>query len=471
MGIWDKFFKKDDKPVTPEQEPKQTEQKPEIPVSQGRRTSAEPVNVSPPQESIRRLFGRYTDANKLPQQLDAWTASVEAHKQKDYPEALEKFFVYLNDPLINNVQWQRNGNNFDFHIEQGSKRIEGSVNETRLEAHAYLASFTAPPVPVMRMLLGSNYQLKYSRFAIKDDKIGIFLNADVSNSSPTRLYHALKELATKADRQDDLLTDEFDTLTRINTEHLIPIPENESDTRYRYFQQWINDTLEKCRSYDSDTFSGGISFLLLNLIYKIDYLLLPEGSLLDQLERLNLMYWDKNDGRSFQEKNNHMLSAFRKIADKPAEQIRKSFYRTQATFGIVNPSSQKNIADFIDECLKNTSWYIQNKYFDIELAIYEYCIGYCFYNFGMYNIHYKLMDLQFQILNAGFYEEMGVPNPYIKDGVLNATEIENRIRHILAEEQKEFPNLQIAMVNIRYLSVYEFHYSLLNEIKFLNFNK
>lgn len=471
MSIWDKLFKKEQQENNTTGDTQSGSGSRQIPVSQGRRTQAEVIDTEIQPRQQARKFGRYTDANKLPVQLDAWTRAAEAYKAGNYAQELEYFFTYLNDPLINNVQWQRNGNDFTFYIEQGSKRIEGSIQDTRLEAHAWLASFTTPPVPVMRMLLGSNYQLRYSRFAIKDNRIGIFLNTSIRNSSPTRLYHALKELATKADRQDDLLTDEFETLSRINTEHLIPIPEAETDIRYRYFKQWIEQGIEKCRSYDADTFSGGISFLILTLIYKIDYLLQPEGSLLDELERMNLMYWDKNDGRSFSEKNNLLLTQLRKLADKPEAQIRRSFYKTQATFGIVNPSNQNTIAEFINDCLKNTNWYVQNKHTDIELGIYEYCIGYCLYNFGMYNAHYKLMDLQYQILNSAFYEEMGIPNTFIHNETLNKAAIESRIKNILLEEQREFPALQINMASINYTSVYEFHYSMLNEIRLLNFNK
>ena len=91
----------------------------------------------------------------------------------------------------------------------------------------------------------------------------------------------------KADKQDDLLVQEFSSLQAVDNEHVAAIPLAEKEVKYRYFQSWIQQTLDTIASVDADKFSGGNAYLLLALIFRIDFLIAPEGKLLSDLEKIN----------------------------------------------------------------------------------------------------------------------------------------------------------------------------------------
>ena len=95
----------------------------------------------------------------------------------------------------------------------------------------------APSVPVMRRLLEMNFTLYYSRYAINEDKIYMLFESDIITANPSKLYYGLKELATKTDKQDDLLVQDFTSLQPLDTDHVIPIPEEEKEIKFRYFKK------------------------------------------------------------------------------------------------------------------------------------------------------------------------------------------------------------------------------------------
>ena len=100
----------------------------------------------------------------------------------------------------------------------------------------------------------------------------------------------MKELATKADKQDDLLVQDFTILESTDSEHITAIPLSEKEIKYEYLQKWIKQTLDTIVSVDPEKFSGGNAYMLLALIYRIDFLIAPESKLLSDLEKIGGIY-------------------------------------------------------------------------------------------------------------------------------------------------------------------------------------
>src|SRR5205085_9747646 len=173
-----------------------------------------------------------------------------------------------------------------FELYQGYKIIRGHYDQHEFEAEAVLVLMPQPNVPVMRRLLEMNFGLYYCRYALNGEKIYMFFDSDLETANPSKLYYGLKELATKADKQDDLLVQDFTTLNPIDTDHIMEIPVEEKIVKFNYFKKFIKETLDLINSIDIDKYSGGIAYLLLALAYRIDYLVVPEGKLLSELEKI-----------------------------------------------------------------------------------------------------------------------------------------------------------------------------------------
>ena len=91
------------------------------------------------------------------------------------------------------------------------KKAVGKANIEKVTIEAKIAKTDTLNIGFMRRLLERNFQLRYSRFALdEENNITIRFDTSVLDGSPYKLYYALKELTTNADKLDDLLIDDLD---------------------------------------------------------------------------------------------------------------------------------------------------------------------------------------------------------------------------------------------------------------------
>ncbi|MES2882848.1 MAG: hypothetical protein V4676_11910, partial [Bacteroidota bacterium] len=214
------------------------------------------------------IFGRYSDNNKSVSKVDQWNKADALFKEKKYHQSIAIFFNYLCDDTMNNVTHHQENGKGTFQFIQGSKIVRGFYDDKKFEAEAVLAEMPDASVPVMRRLLEMNFTLYYTRYALSNKKLSMLFDSDIQTANPSKLYYGLKELATKTDKHDDLLVQDFTSLLPTDTEHLQEIPDEEKAIKFRYFKKWIKTTLELIAGIDTDKYSGGIAYLLLALTYR-----------------------------------------------------------------------------------------------------------------------------------------------------------------------------------------------------------
>jgi hypothetical protein len=321
----------------------------------------------------------------------------------------------------------------------------------------------------MRRLLEMNFNLYYSRFALDSDRLCMCFDSDVETASPSKLYYGLKELATKADKQDDLLVQDFAVLQTTDSEHIADLTNKEKDVKYDYMQQWIQQVLDTVTTLDADKFSGGIAYMLLALIYRLDYLLAPEGKLLSDLEKIGGIYF-KKDERPIVEKNRDMADEFRKIQAKPREEIYNYLFRSKYTFAIVAPQQYKTISDSIHGSNQNLVWYRDNNYPFIATQIAEYGISYCQYSYSLPKAITELFHLYMMVNYNAYFNALGFNVNYY-DAVKNqfeASDIVSEIKSIQARWREKYPLLDFRTQNLRFDSLVNFDLSFTNELETLN---
>jgi hypothetical protein len=415
------------------------------------------------------VFGRYSDNNKSVAKVEKWNAADNLFKEKKYYESISAFFEYLTDDELGNVRHQQEGNKGSFEFYQGSKIIRGFYNKEILEAEAVLATMPQPSVPVMRRLLEMNFTLYYTRYAINGDNISMLFDSDIQTANPSKLYYGLKELATKTDKQDDLLVQDFASLQAIDTEHLQMIPEAEKEVKYRYFRKWIEDTLGLINGVDQDKYSGGIAYLLLALAYRIDYLIVPEGKLLLALEKIVEIYFRKDD-RPVTEKNQEMIDGYQKLLEKQKDDFYPFLFRSKFTFSIVTPQNFKTIADAIYNANQNVAWYKDNKLPDIASQISEYGLSYCQYSYSLPRPITEYFHL-FMMINYGdFFRDMGYKEELYKKetGEYNRELIFQKIEETEARWREKYPELKLKTEKLKFDNEVAFNQSFTTEIEYLN---
>lgn len=416
-------------------------------------------------------FGRYTDSYKPKEKINFWTTASNLFDKKNYLDSYREFVNYLRDDTIGNVTISEGENFVGFRLLQGSKSVNVRIEGEKVIAESEIAKFEKLSIPFMRKLLDVNYSLYYSRFAIKDNKIIVKFDSNIFDCSPNKLYFALKELATKADKQDDLLIDEFSVLHNVDDSIIEQLPSELKEIKYKYLNKWISEALKRIGELNENRFDGGISYILLSLIYKIDYLLVPEGRLTNDIEMMSGIYW-ANDNKKLVEKNINIKEELRKLLDKPKADIFKSFYRVKATFGIVNPTAYNSITGVINDNMGNVKWYVENNYEDIALAILEYIAAYCFFMYGMPKPVRELLNLVMIVINTDLAKEFGIKEEYfdLNSGKLNENQIKQRIDEIFENGKQQFPELKFDTSKTDFSGRVMFISSVYKEMLNLNFN-
>lgn len=413
-------------------------------------------------------FGRYSDNNKPPEKVAKWNEADALFKEKKYLQSIRTFFVYLTDEIEGNVVHTMDGDNGTFEIFQGSQIIRGHYNAEKLVAETALARMPQPSVPVMRRLLEMNFKLYYSRYSLLNDQICMQFVSDLATANPSKLYYGLKEMATRADKQDDLLVQDFTTLLPADKAHVEALPEEERAIKYKWFQQWIRETLELVEGVDADKYSGGIAYSLLALAYRIDFLIRPEGKLLLDLEKIVETYFRKDD-RRVSEKNAEMMDCFTKMLGRSKEQFYPFLFRSKYTFSIVSPQSFKTIGDAIYNANQNINWYKENKQHKIAALISEYGFAYCQYSYSLPRPVTEFFLLFMKINYPGFFRDLGFTKSFMKeDGNYDQETIGAELTRIQEAWNDKYPEMKFRTDRLKWDSNVVFNQSFTNEVESLN---
>ncbi len=417
-------------------------------------------------------FGRFSDSFKPKAKIDDWNTSERLFLEKNYMASYEAFFKYLSDDEVKNVTWKREGERIDFQLLQGSKIVHGTIANGEVICEADVATYDKLSVAFMRRLMEMNYSMYYSRYAMKDNRICIKFDSKIAAAPPRKLYYGWKELATRADKQDDLLVDDFAMLKSTGNGHAEPLPDTEKEIKYNFYKSWLDKTIARINELNEDAFSGGISYLLLNTAYKLDYLIAPEGTLMNELEKMSWEYFAK-DNKPYVEKNRRMKEALQKLADKPKEAVLEDLYRVKSTFGIANPAPHQAVVDLFANNLQNVKWYIDNNYPDIAVVLYEYLATYCLFSYGLPKPDAKLFHLMLNITNQDYFTALGVGETLYDaaGGKFSEQVIKSKIDEIIKEGNELYPELKFNTANLKFDSLVSFLRTYVAEIQQLNYNQ
>jgi hypothetical protein len=399
----------------------------------------------PASEQPNIRFGRYSDAYKPKQKYDEWDKSIDLFEEGKYNESFNNFFEYLTDESQDNVKTWSEEDGLHFEVLQGSKLIAGIIGDRMIKAEAKVAHAEELSIGFLRRMMELNFTLKYSRFALDpEDNLTLIFDSYLLDGSPYKMYYALKEMAVSADKQDDLLIGEFEKLKPINTGHLLPIPDDQKEVKVAFIRSRTAKVFKEIDSskLSSEQYAGGVGYLLLDLAYRIDYLVRPEGALTEALERIHRIYFT-NDNKSSAQKNRAVRKEFEKILERSDEDLKSEMYLISSSFGITSPSSHEQLVVFIDSELKNMDWYIENRHFAMALAFPGYIAGYGLFNYAFQAPTKELLHLYYRITEPEYFKALGyTPEYYYPESeTLDKRAISKTLEAWREKHKAKFPKL------------------------------
>jgi hypothetical protein len=329
-------------------------------------------------------------------------------------------------------------------------------------------------VGFLRRLMEANFNLKFSRFALSpDNTLTILFDTYTTDGSPYKLLYALRELAIHADKQDDLLLDEFKILSPAQERTFGAISDEEKEAKYQFMVREINRAFEEFDKAkpDPNTYPGTYAYLLLALAFKLDYLIRPEGFMMDVMERIHGIYFAKND-RTPQVKVANIRKEYQKLLERPKDAFFREMYRTRSTFGINPAVNHDNIVSLIEGELPNMEWPLQQNHEHLALAVPQYVAGFALFHYAPPKPDRELLHLFFQIMEPDFFRSLRFDIPYTDaNGRFNKSEIFRQIKTITERNRTHYPRLKPDPTRLDFASKVLFAKSYLLMIKELNLTK
>lgn len=402
-------------------------------------TTAQP---EAPQPGIR--FGRYSDSYKNEVQYAAWEASLKAFEKGEIIESVRQFLTYIRDEEEDNVRWKEENGGIRFELMQGSRLVSGFAGVANFQAETKVAKADMLNIGFMRRLVEQNFGLTYSRYALdNEDNIVMIFNSFALDASPWKLYYALKEVATTADKQDDLLVEEFGMLQPLDNSLRIEIPAAEKDIKYDFVMRKISSVLNEIDTgkLNGGQYPGGIAYLLLDMAYRLDYLARPEGFMMEALERVHRIFFTK-DEKTTEQRNLLIRKEFQKIQERPKAQLQQEMYEVSHTFGITSPDTHERLVGLINGELPNMDWYQNNGHDVVAVSIPGYIAGHALFHFALPKPDKELLHLYMMLNETAFFKSLGFTSDYLHDqSGMDQKAIKKAVQAITDKHLAKYPAL------------------------------
>lgn len=393
-------------------------------------------------------FGRFSDAYKSPEQLTHWDKSLQDYEKGDYTGSIHSLVRYLTNPGQTNLLTRLDGPQMEFSLYQGSKQIDCTITQHLFRAECKIAHCKELNVGFLRKAVEYNYDLNYARFALDaQNNLCMVFDSLLSESSPYKLYYGLKELAVQSDKEDDLMLHEFEYLEPLGNQHVRKLEETLIHTKMEFVREKLSSlhATDLLGSLNPKRYQGALTYAYLSVFYSIDYLVKPEGPLMDKLGKIHLQYFSLAPER-LEDKISVLQNGLKDLEAMSDADLYKEMYEVVSTFGITSPANHSVVAQFIESELQTYKWYEENKHDKVCLAICNYIAGYCMYNFALPGPDHDLMHLYFEIVEQDYFQKLGFNvNYFSKDRTkLSKSRINQRIEEILSLHKKNFPDLPAA---------------------------
>lgn len=382
-------------------------------------------------------FGRYSDLYKDDNKQLSWEKALKSSEEKDHLSVYRHFMDYISDDQLHNVvDVNAQDKQISFSFFQGSKKVKVVVDNEYISAEVKIANCIQPNIEVFRELLEENNTLNYSKFCLDNDGYLVMLfESPHSDANPFKLYDGLKELATIADHKDDGLIERYPEFEPVNTDHIRPISSYLLRAKFEYFNIEISTLNQLIDEYKLTNTAqlGSLAFLVNAFVYKIDYLLVPEGRMMQILDRL--VQLTSTDSAILYQNIEETLRLLKLLQQKKEPDLRHEFYHSIHTFGVTGTIDHAFVSNFIETNLEALDWYISNQEFVFSNAVCTFVIGKLLYDYTLPEYDKELAHLFFRVTEPLFFASIGMKG-LVKNGIIKKGCVLNCIEEIEEKSKK-----------------------------------
>lgn len=391
--------------------------------------------------SLQLRLGRYTDAYKSAPQLRAWERAISYFSEGHYLKSFQHLLFYLHDPLEQNIHWvtDRDGH-FSFELYQGSRRISGQLGTLECEVRTTIGHGGELDEALFEELLHANYRLRNCSFGLEEDgRVILRFRLPAAEADPHRLYASLRELALESDDSDDRLAAAHPALQSLREPHVREKSPEEIALRIDWFRKETGALLQRYRAEEERhrRYPGGFSFMVLATLYKIEFLLSPQGQLRDAIAAMHQEYLSRRgaDPGATLDQWMSWLEALGLLGD---EHLQHEFYDVTATFGQVETISNGRLREILLGQVREMDSWTSGGCSDYASQIPGFIMGYCLYRYALPGIVRDLFALYFLATEPEWSSGLGYPVYLRKRGGYDRPLLSRTIRGLVQEWSDRF---------------------------------
>jgi len=419
-------------------------------------------------------FGRGIYATVNPDEEELFNKSYQAFEKKEIIDAYEYFFKslinYTDNKSNENITMFKSENELKFEIFQGNAKINGSITQESLQAEVTIVKSSAS-VALKRYILERNYQLTYANYFSDGKYIKLKLYLDNITLSPQKIFFPLRELALNADFDKEHIMSEFSDATLEETSHINAINRDELQIKYDYLQSTIKELDAKVLTLPTNDNAGMQAFLYLNILFKIDYILVPKYKIYQKLSKKIQAYFG-DEHTTIESKNEELKRYVAKLQKLSFEEFSSNFYSAKYTFNPIEKSSFEEMSNFISESLNKIKWYKNNRYPQVIPSIYSYIAFYALYNYGVNPVVRELLHILGRVQNSSFFTLVACGTLYNEEKqTFSKRQIISKLQDIVTNNQEKYKSLEIFSDALNFTSLNEFSHSYYTMLKNLDFEE
>ncbi|MEA3369858.1 MAG: hypothetical protein U9Q40_00795 [Campylobacterota bacterium] len=433
------------------------------------------LNFFQPKYDLKHTFGRGINANISEDEERLFTEAYEAFEKREILNAYELFFESLinfnGEEPNENITYKKDDEKLEFTIYQGSAKVTGTITNEHLYAQAIITKKRNADVALKRYILERNYQFTYSCYFSDDEYIMLKLYHDNITMSPQKAFYPLRELALNADFDKEHIKSEFSDVILEDMSHIQKMDESELKIKYDALHKWIDELENKVLTLPSNDNASMQAFLYLNLLFKVDYLLVPKCRFYQKMSKTILEYFSE-ESMSIESKNEELKRYVESLKEISFEDFSLNFYTAKYTFNPTEKTSHEEVINFISESLAKIRWYKNNRYTQVIPTIYRYIAFYALYNYGLYPVLRELLHTLVEIQNPEFFQALDYSVLYDKESqTFSKRTIISRVDDIIAPHQEQFKSLESFSDELNFSSMNEFSNSFYLSLQNLNFEE
>jgi hypothetical protein len=217
---------------------------------------------------------------------------METFEAGKYHEAFVALLNYIDADIVSKFS---NADRTEFTVPHGSALVNMKIENGILKVDApFLKLPEKASVALLRQVAQINFwPLTISQIVLEGDQLIFRWQAPLSLCEPYKTYYVLREICQNADQYDDEFIKKFGA-QRLREPKVTRYEKAKADEMWSLLQKFASEAFEYIKYFTDKRWDGFVWDSIVHALYKIEFVLGPQGFFRNELERTVNLMWNKD---------------------------------------------------------------------------------------------------------------------------------------------------------------------------------